>query len=139
MAADYYFKWVNAWPMPNMETIIISNTLIDQMFALWGVPLHIHTNRGTQFESQLFQNLCSALGISKTRTTAFHPQSNGMVERFICTLEDMKSKYISDNQRDWDESLPLLLLAYRSSPTKVQASPHQCSSLVVSLDFLLTS
>ena len=76
VAADYYSKWVDAWPMPNMEIITIPNILIDRMFALWGVPLHIHTDRGTQFELQLFQNLCSALGISKTGTTAFHPQSN---------------------------------------------------------------
>ena len=130
VAADYYSKWVNAWPMPNMETIAIPNILIDRMFALWGVPLHIHTDRGTQFESQLFQNLCSALGISKTRTTAFHPQSNGMVERFNCTLEGMISKYISDYQHDWDESLPLLLLAYHSST-------HESTGFSISMLFLL--
>ena len=129
VAADCYSKRVDAWPMPNMETIAIPNILIDQMFSLWGVPLHIHTDRGTRFESQLFQNLCSALGISKTRTTAFRPQSNGMVERFNRTLEDMISKYISDNQHDCNESLPLLLLTYHSST-------HESTGFSLSMLFL---
>ena len=55
------------------------------------------------------------MSIDKTRTTAFRPQSNGLVERFNRTLEDILSKYVSQNQKDWDEKLPWALLAYRSS------------------------
>jgi hypothetical protein len=53
--------------------------------------------------------------IDKTRTTAFRPQSDGLVERFNRTLEDILSKYVSQNQKDWDEQLPWALMAYRSS------------------------
>ena len=55
------------------------------------------------------------MDIDKKRNTSFHPQTNGIQERFSRTIEDMLSKFVSANQRDWDEYLPLLLLAYRSS------------------------
>ncbi|KAJ8934805.1 hypothetical protein NQ318_010219 [Aromia moschata] len=55
------------------------------------------------------------MGIKKTRTTALHPQSNGMVERHNRTICHYLSKFVSENQRDWDKLVPLFLLSYRSS------------------------
>lgn len=55
------------------------------------------------------------LRIEKTRTTPYNPKSDGLVERFNRTLEDMISKYVQPNQKNWDEVLPLVMLAYRSS------------------------
>ena len=59
--------------------------------------------------------ICALMDIDKKRNTSFDPQTNGIQERFNRTIEDMLSKFASTNQRDWDEYLPLLLLAYRSS------------------------
>ena len=115
VVGDYFSKWIDAWAMLDMETSTIADLLVSRVFCQWGLPLHIHSDRGVQFESKLFQQLCSLLGITKTRTTAYRPQGNGMIERFNRTLEDMISKYLVADQRSWDESLPLLLLAYRSS------------------------
>ena len=53
--------------------------------------------------------------MDKTRNTPFHPQSDGLVERFNRTLVDMLSKAVREDQTDWDEQLPLVMLAYRSS------------------------
>ncbi|PIK53312.1 Retrovirus-related Pol polyprotein from transposon [Apostichopus japonicus] len=75
----------------------------------------IHTDQGSNFESQLFRNLCKLLGVEKTRTTAYHPQSDGMVERFNRTVEEMLSKVVDADQRNWDKCLPLVTMAYRSS------------------------
>ena len=115
VVGDYFSKWMDAWAMTDMETNTIADILVTRVFCLWGLPLHLHSDCGSQFESDLFQKLCSLLGITKTRTTAYHPQSNGMIERFDYTLQDMLSKYVSENQRDWDQSLALVMLAYRSS------------------------
>jgi len=62
----------------------------------------------------MFQELTQILGIKKTRTTPFHPQSNGQVERQHRTLLDYLAKFISENQKDWDRWVSLGLLAYRS-------------------------
>ena len=75
----------------------------------------IHSDQGTQFESAVVTELCQKFGIHKTRTTSYYPASDGQVERFNRTLIEMLSKYAGQNQRSWDDHLPLVLLAYRSS------------------------
>ena len=59
--------------------------------------------------------MCQLLGIKKTRTTSYHPASDGMVERFYRTLEAHLSKFADHNQRDWDLHTPFLMMAYRSA------------------------
>ena len=56
------------------------------------------------------------LGVRKTRTTAYHPAGDGMVERFNQTLERVLAHYVSDHQQDWDVHLPAMLMAYRATP-----------------------
>ncbi len=64
------------------------------------------------------------LSTKKTRTTPYHPQSDGQVERFNRTLLDMLSKYVQDDQTDWDVHIPHVMMAYRSSEhTSTQFSP----------------
>lgn len=65
----------------------------------------IHSDQGAQFESQLFREMFKVLQINKTRTTSYHPQSDGMIERLNRTIKDILSKYISVNQTDWDKIL----------------------------------
>ena len=110
-----FTKWTESFPLKSITAKTIASTLVDQFICRFGVPREIHTDQGRQFEAQLFQELCTLLGIDKTRTTAFHPASDGLIERVQRTIEDMLSKYIESNQRNWDEVLPLLLMAYRSS------------------------
>ncbi|MES9882033.1 MAG: hypothetical protein ABW185_14240 [Sedimenticola sp.] len=77
--------------------------------------MEMHTDRASNFESKLFQEVCKLLGIHKTRTTASRPMSDGFVERGNRTIETMLSAFVDENQRNWDEKLPLLNLAYNSS------------------------
>ena len=59
--------------------------------------------------------MCQLLGIHKTRTTALHPQSDSMVERYNQTLGRQLAMFIGENQDTWDQKLPLLLMSYRSA------------------------
>ena len=93
---DQFTRWGELYPIKNMEAITIAKVFV-------------------KFESVLFKEICALMDIDKKRNTSFHPQTNGIQERFNRTIEDMLSKFVSANQKDWDEYLPLLLLAYRSS------------------------
>ncbi|XP_071650022.1 uncharacterized protein [Temnothorax longispinosus] len=89
--------------------------VVQILHSVYGVPSEVHTDQGKNFESRLFAELMDLLGIRKTRTTALHPQSDGQVERQHQTITNYLAKYISGNQRDWDQWILMFLLAYRSS------------------------
>ena len=112
--SDYFTKWTEAFPMPNMEAKTVVDILTREVIARFGVPSIIHSDQGRQFESQIFSEMCAVLQIHKTRTTPYHPQSDGMVERFNKTLATMLSAYVNEHHSDWDEHLPFVLMAYRS-------------------------
>ena len=61
------------------------------------------------------QAVCEVMGVHKVNTTAYHPQTDGLVERFNRTLIDMLAKTVEKSGRDWDARLPYVLFAYRSS------------------------
>lgn len=85
-----------------------------EFIARFGSPLELHTDQRRNVKSSLFQELCSLLQITKTRTTPYHPSSNSQVERFNCMLLQMI--YGDENQKNWDQHLPLLTATYHSGP-----------------------
>ena len=101
--------------MQNQEASSVAQVLTKEFFSRFGVPTFLHSDQGTQFESQLFQEICRLLGIKKTRTTPFHPQSDGQSERNIKTLVKMIA-IVTKEQENWDEHLPFISMAYRSTP-----------------------
>ena len=115
VVSDYFTKWTEAFPMPNMEAVTVAQLIVEEVVARFGVPCEIHSDQGRQYESKLFAEVCSLLNIRKTRTTPYHPKSDGMVERFNKTLVTMLSAYVHENQRDWDKHLPYVMMAYRAA------------------------
>lgn len=81
----------------------------------YGVPVDLLSDRGASFLSELMHEVCSLMGIHKVNTTAYHPQTDGLVERFNRTLIDMLAKTVDRRGRDWDTQLPYVLFAYRAS------------------------
>ena len=73
-------------------------------------------DQGTNFMSSLLEEIYRLLHIKRIRTTPYHPQTDGVVERFNGTLKNMLRKFVSRSQKDWDEYLPYLLFAYREVP-----------------------
>ena len=112
---DYFTKYCAAFPLPNQETNTIVKALVEGWICHWGVPERLHSDQGRNFESQLFKETMEYLGIKKTRTTALHPQSNGMVERFNKTLVNMLAIYVKDCPNRWDEYVKFACMAYNSS------------------------
>ena len=81
-------------------------------FARYGVPKEILTDQGTNFTSQLLQELYKLLGVKPIRTTPYHPRTDGLVERFNKTLKDLLRKIIQGEGREWEKYLPYVLFAY---------------------------
>lgn len=115
VVSDYFTKWTEAYAIPNQEARTVASRLVDEFVCRFGAPETLHSDQGRNFESKLMQEMCILLGIRKTRTTPYHPQSDGQVERFNRTLASMLSNYVADNHKDWDVHLPRVLMAYRSS------------------------
>ena len=79
-------------PNAQPEATTVAELLVREFICRFGVPLLIHSDQGRNFESELFAEMCRLLDIKKTRTTPYHPESDGMVERFNRTLEAQLSK-----------------------------------------------
>ena len=110
---DYFTKWVEAIPMPDQTSLRISTELV-KLFSMFGCPSILHSDQGRNFESTILIQTLQAFGVTKSRTTAYHPQCDGMVERFNRTLLQLLRSYV-DRQDDWEKYLPLVLYAYRTS------------------------
>ncbi|GBM01908.1 Retrovirus-related Pol polyprotein from transposon 412 [Araneus ventricosus] len=118
---DYFTKWAEA--IPDQEALTVAEELVRSWTSCYGVPMILHSDQGTNFNSALFTELCKLLGILKTRTTALHPESDDMVERFNRMILNYPSLFVSRNQTDWDTHLPLFLLTYRSVEHEVTGLP----------------
>ena len=115
IAMDYFSKWPKAYALPNQEAVTVANVLVAQFFSRFEVPAELHSDQGRNVESLVFREVCTLLGIHNTRTTALHPKSDGMVERYNRTLENQLATFVQDHQKDWDLHLPQLLMSYRSA------------------------
>ena len=84
---DRFTRWPEAIPLANITADAVAQAFLSGWISRFSVPSTIITDRGCQFESQLWSTLMSLLGSKRARTTAYHPQANGMVERFHCQLK----------------------------------------------------
>ena len=99
--------------IPDQEAKTIAQKL-EKLISCHVASQILLTDQGKNFESKLIAELCDLLQIDKWRTTAYHPQCDGQVERFNRTLIIL-SMHVEKYQKDWDRWLPQVLLAYRSS------------------------
>lgn len=114
-AMDYFTKWPEEYAIPDQEAETVVDALVEGMFSRFGAAETIHSDQGRNFESRVFVIMCERLGMHKTWTTALHPQSDGLVERFNRTLAQQLAILTVEHQHDWDTHLPLVLMAYRSA------------------------
>ncbi|GFX11712.1 hypothetical protein TNCV_4340581 [Trichonephila clavipes] len=76
---DYFTKWPEDYPISDQEASTVADVLVQHWISRFGVPLQLHSDQGKNFDSAVCKRLCEILTIDKTRTTALHPQSDGMV------------------------------------------------------------
>lgn len=112
---DYFTKWVEAFPLPNEKAETVAEVLASEWVCRFGAPHTLHSDQGRNFESEVFQRMCSLFGIEKTHTTPFRPQSDGQVERFNSTLQKILATTAERCHWDWDLMIPYAVMAYRST------------------------
>ncbi|XP_026005285.1 uncharacterized protein LOC113010452 [Astatotilapia calliptera] len=115
VVCDYATRFPEAFPLRAITAPNVLRALI-QLFSRVGIPDEILTDQGTNFTSKLMQLFHTQLGVSAIKTSPYHPQTDGLVERFNQTLKRMLQKFVSDTGKDWDQWLPFLLFAYREVP-----------------------
>ena len=107
-------RFPEAIPLTNITASKISKALVN-FFTLVGLPKEIQSDQGSNFMSGLFQQVVFQLGAKQIKSSAYHPESQGALERFHSTLKNMIRTYCLDNEKDWDEGISLLLFAVRES------------------------
>jgi cleavage and polyadenylation specificity factor subunit 1 len=119
---DHFTRWIEAIPITNISAETCAEKLVEHWISRYGVPVKIVSDQGTQFESRLFSSLLSRLGIEHHRTTAYHPQSNGAVERAHRTLKQCL-RALTQEGTCWEKSLPMVLFAMRTSVSEATQFP----------------
>ena len=112
---DYLTKWPEVYPTPDQSAATIANLLVREIMSRHGVPSQLLSDRGRAFLSGLLREVQLLLGFKKVNTSAYHPQTDGLVERFNRTLTAMLAKTAERGGKNWDEKLPFVLFAYRAS------------------------
>ena len=112
---DYLTKWPEVFAVKDQTAATIATLLVEQIISRHGVPAEVLSDRGKAFLSELFREVEKILGFRKVNTTAYHPQTDGLVEHFNRTLIAMLSKTSKKGGRDWDRRLPYVLFAYRAT------------------------
>ena len=110
---DYFIKWVDAIPLPNQKADCITKTLV-KVFPTYSMPKILLSDQGSNFESSILCQTLEAFSIKKSQTTAYHPQGDGMIARFNCSLLQMVRSYVNYHA-EWERYLPLVLFAYRTA------------------------
>ena len=122
---DHFTKYVLAVVMKDQTAKTVMKVFYEHFIADFGVPAKLLSDRGANFTSTLVEELCSAFGIQKCRTTAYHAQCNRQVEHFHQMLFCMIGKLSHDKKAQWEQHLLELLQAYNSTQSMVTGySPH---------------
>lgn len=112
---DYATRYPEAIPLKTIDAECIAEELVT-LFSRVGIPNEILTDQGSNFTSQLLKEIYRLLQVHPIRTTPYHPQTDGLVERFNRTLMSMLRKAAIVEGKDWDKLIPYLLFAYREVP-----------------------
>ena len=112
---DHFTKYTKTYAMKGQTAEEVAEKCVD--FCLtYGIPEAVLTDRGTNFTSQVIESLWERLDVHTLRTTAYHPQADGITERFNRTIKTMLAQFVDQQkQNDWDTKLDKLTFAYNTA------------------------
>ena len=123
--SDLFTKYAVTVALQDMTAATVVNAIIDEWIMKFGAADVIHTDQGSNFNSENMQDICHIFMIEKTRTTPYHPQGNGQVERFNRVIADTLSKHCAEKPQEWDVYLPYITFAYNTTVHRtIGATPY---------------
>ncbi|XP_040278175.1 uncharacterized protein LOC120993770, partial [Bufo bufo] len=111
---DYATRYPEAVALSNIQAETVAEALV-KVFSRVGFPKEVLSDQGTQFTAEVTQQIWKTCGVKSLTSSPYHPQTNGLCERFNGTLKQMLKSF-TGAYKDWERFLPHLLFAYREVP-----------------------
>ncbi|KAG8200916.1 hypothetical protein JTE90_020556 [Oedothorax gibbosus] len=115
MCTDYLTRYASTKAFPTAEAPEVAKFFVEEVLLTHGAPRSIITDRGQVFQSKIFAEINQQCSVVHRMTTAYHPQTNGLAERFNKTLATMLSMYVDVEEKNWDDILPYVTFVYNTS------------------------
>ena len=115
VVSDHFTKFAQAFPVRNTSAVTLAKKVMDEYICRFACFESLHSDQGANVDGAVFKGLCYLIDAAKTRTTPYHPQGDGQVERLNKSLVKILCKLISDHRRDWADFVPKAALAYNTS------------------------
>ena len=113
---DDFTKLTQAIPARDQKATNEARVLVKEWIVRFGVPKRIHSDQGRNFEGKAIQELCKIDGITKGRTSPYHPEGNGQCERFSRTMHERLRTLSPERKRRWPEFLLELVFSNNCTP-----------------------
>ena len=119
-------KYTLAVPISQQDALTVARIFVEQIILKFGIPQTLLTDQGSNFLSELFANVCKFLRVKRIKTSAYHPQTNGALERTRRVLLEYLRCYILENQTDWDKWVPYATFVFNTTPySNTGFTPHE--------------
>lgn len=123
---DDLTKYSEAIPIPNQEARTVAEALVTRIICIHGMPEAILTDKGSNFLSDCFKEVCKLLKVSKLQTTPYHPQTNGALERSHRGLSEYLRNFVQKDPLEWCQWLPYAMFVYNTTPhSTTNFTPHE--------------
>lgn len=123
---DHFTRYVTAIALPSCTAEMTARTIFNEYFCKFGIPSVILSDQGTHFQNQLMANIQILIGYTHIYSTTYHPQTNGIVERFNATFVPQLAKLHDSQHNNWDEYLQAVVFAYNTGVHKsTKYSPYE--------------
>nr|GEW53728.1 reverse transcriptase domain-containing protein [Tanacetum cinerariifolium] len=125
VAVDYLSKWMEAKALPNNDSRVVCKFL-KNLFARFGTPRAIISDRGTHFCNGQFTKVMQKYGVTHRLATPYHPQTSGQVEVSNCGLKRILERAVCENRASWSDKLDDALWAFRTAyKTLIGCTPYK--------------
>lgn len=114
-AVDHLTRYAETAPLRSSSASDVADFFLDAIVLRHGAPRVLLSDRGKTFLSTMIEQVLRACGTVHKTTSAYHPQTNGLTERFHRTLTDMISMYIGPSHDNWDKLLPFVTFAHNTA------------------------